>query len=417
MIEFFKKNLNNNLKNKIKNNFIIFFILICLTSKAFSQKSVIIFKTDLSNNYMNYAVYDLLVKNIFLYSNLKIINDNSTYSKYETVKSKIKKLTTCNNADISVAYNIQNFKNGILLNYIIFNSEKPKEWIEKSVYSEEENLFISINKLLKDICYISDNKITHITEENYIALIGYYSQKINSNYTNGNENNIYKLFYNFHKNNIYFNIDYLEYLTDKTDKTNIEIIDDLTKNMHNYINKKNHYYLYSLGCMHYGKYKVNVLLDDIETSIENYNKALKLKNNYYKYYYRLANAYILKGDYDNARKYFEEAIELNFSDTAIIKEFVSLLKRDINNNGDIVINYLKKIIEINKNDEEALEDISKLYERIGDYENAIIYYNKLLDAVNYDLYIINNETKDTELYDKYILKRNSIKSKLENIGK
>lgn len=408
MIEFFKNNL--------KNNFIIFLVLICLTSKAFSQKSVIIFKTDLSNNYMNYAVYDLLVKNIFLYSNLKIINDNSTYSQYKTVKSKIKKLTTYNNADISIAYDIQNFQNGILLNYIIFNKENSKEWIEKSVYSKEENLFLSINKLLKDICEISNNKMTYLTEKIYIALIGYYSQKINLNYTNDNENNIYKLFYDFHKDNIYFNIDYLEYLTDKTDKTNSEIINDLTKNMHNYFNKKNHYYFYSLGCMHYGKYKVNVLSSDIEASIENYNKALKLKNNYYKYYYRLANAYILKNDYENASKSFEEAIKLNFSDTNIIKEFVSLLKRDINNNGNAVINYLKKIIEINKNDEEALEDISKLYEQIGDYENAFIYYNKLLETINYNLYIINNETKDIEAYDKYISKRNSVRLKLDNIN-
>lgn len=401
----------------LKNSFIIFLVLICLTSKVFPQKSIIIFKTDLTNNYMNYAVYDLLVKNIFLYSNLKIIIDNLTYSKYKTVKSKIKTLTTYNNADISIAYDIQNFKNGILLNYIIFNNENPKEWIEKSVYSKEENLFLSINKLLKDIYDISNNRrTTYITEKNYIALIGYYSQKINLNYTNYNENNIYKLFYDFHKDNIYFNIDYLEYLTDKTDKTNSDIINDLTKNMHNYFSKKNHYYFYSLGCMHYGKYKVNVLLSDIEASIENYNKALKLKNNYYKYYYRLANAYILKNDYDNASKYFEEAIKLNIYDTTIIKEFVSLLKRDINNNGNIVINYLKKIIEINKNDEETLEDISKLYEQIGDYENAFIYYNKLLDIVNYNLYIINNDTKDMEAYDKYISKRNLIKLKLENIN-
>lgn len=401
----------------IKNTFIIFFILIIFTSKGFSQKSIIIFKTDYSNNYMNYAIYDLIIKNIFLYSNLEIINSYSNYSSYNKIKSQIKKITINNNANISIAYQIQNFKNGILINYIIFDNEKPNEWIEKSAYSKEEDLFISINKILKDIYEISKikNKITYIKEKDYISLLGYYSQKI---ILTNNEDNIYKLFYDFHKDNIYFNIDYLEYLTDKSDRTSVDIINDLIKNMQNYINKKkNHYYLYSLGCMHYGNYKVNVILSDIEASIENYNKALKLKNNYYKYYYRLANAYILKNDYDNAIKYYEEAIKLNEYDINIIKEFVSLLKRDINKNGNEVISYLKKIIEINKNDEEALEEISKLYEKIGDYDNALIYYNKLFEVINYNLYIINNETKDADAYDRYIFKRNSIKLNIESLNK
>ena len=401
----------------VKNTFIIFFILIIFTSKGFSQKSIIIFKTDYSNNYMNYAIYDLIIKNIFLYSNLKIINSHSNYSSYNKIKSQIKKLTINNNANISIAYQIQNFKNGILINYIIFDNEKPNEWIEKSAYSKEEDLFISINKILKDIYEISKikNKITYIKEKDYISLLGYYSQKI---ILTNNEDNIYKLFYDFHKDNIYFNIDYLEYLTDKSDRTSVDIINDLINNMQNYINKKkNHYYLYSLGCMHYGKYKVNVILSDIEASIENYNKALKLKNNYYKYYYRLANAYILKNDYDNAIKYYEEAIKLNEYDINIIKEFVYLLKRDINKNGNEVISYLKKIIEINKNDEEALEEISKLYEKIGDYDNALIYYNKLFEVINYNLYIINNETKDADAYDRYIFKRNSIKLNIESLNK
>lgn len=401
----------------IKNTFIIFFILIFFTSKGFSQKSIIIFKTDYSNNYMNYAIYDLIIKNIFLYSDLKIINSHSNYSSYNKIKSQIKKITINNNANISIAYQIQNFKNGILINYIIFDNEKPNEWIEKSAYSKEEDLFFSINKILKDIYEISKikNKITYIKEKDYISLLGYYSQKI---ILTNNEDNIYKLFYDFHKDNIYFNIDYLEYLTDKSDRASVDIINDLIKNIQNYINKKkNHYYLYSLGCMHYGEYKVNVILSDIEASIENYNKALKLKNNYYKYYYRLANAYILKNDYDNAIKYYEEAIKLNEYDINIIKEFVSLLKRDINKNGNEVISYLKKIIEINKNDEEALEEISKLYEKIGDYDNALIYYNKLFEVINYNLYIINNETKDADAYDRYIFKRNSIKLNIESLNK
>ena len=360
-----------------KNSFIIFLVLICFTSKVFSQKSIIIFKTDYTNNYMNYAVYDLLIKNIFLYSDLKIINDKNNYD-YDKIKSQIKKLTINNNANISVAYQIQNFKNGIFLNYIIFDNEKPREWIEKNFYSKEENLFDSINKLLKDIYDISNNKTIYITEEDYTSLLGYYYQKIILE-----NNDIYKLFYDFHKENIYFNIDYLEFLMNKIDKTNSEIINELAKNMPNYFNhnkKKNHYYFYSLGCMHYSKYKVDAISSDIESSIENYNNGLKLKN-YYKYYYRLANAYILKNDYDNAKKYFEEAIKSDETNINTIKEFIDFLKRDIDKNGNEVIYYLKKILEINKNDKEALTDILKLYERIGDYE-SVSNYNKILEDLN-----------------------------------
>lgn len=328
---------------------------------------------------MNYAVYDLLIKNIFLYSNLKIINNENNFN-YEKIKSQIKKLTTENKSNISVAYKIQNFKNGILLNYIIFDNEKPNEWIEKSAYSKEENLFMSINKLLKDIYDNSNNRAIYITEENYTSLLGYYSQKFNqkNNFIN---NDIYKLFYDFYKENIYFNIDYLEFLMNKIDKTNSDIINELVENMPNYFNhNKNHYYLYSLGCMYYGKYKVEAISSDIESSIENYNNALKLNNNY-KYYYRLANAYMLKNDYDNAKKYFEEAIKLDESNIDIMKELLSLLKRDIDKNGNEVIYYLKKIIEINKNDKDALTDILKLYERIGDYE-SFSNYNKILEDLN-----------------------------------
>ena len=64
-----------------------------------------------------------------------------------------------------------------------------------------------------------------------------------------------------------------------------------------------------------------------------------------------------------------------------------------------------------------MEEISKLYEKIGDYDNALIYYNKLFEVINYNLYIINNETKDADAYDRYIFKRNSIKLNIESLNK
>ena len=106
------------------------------------------------------------------------------------------------------------------------------------------------------------------------------------------------------------------------------------------------------------------------------------------------------------------AIEICDEDTYLIKDAVYLLKNDMNNNGNIVIEYLKRVIEINKNDDEVLEQLAKIYESLGDSYNAQIYYTKLLEVVNYNLYIINNEKPNPVLYDKYIKKRNEVTKKL-----
>ena len=195
-------------------------------------------------------------------------------------------------------------------------------------------------------------------------------------------------------------------------KTMINDIGIMVTNMNKALDKNNHYYLSSLGDWYYSKYKVNVILSDIELSVENYLKAIEAKKNNYIYYEKLANAYILKNDYNNASKYYKMAIEICDEDTDLIKDAVYLLKNDMNNNGNIVIEYLKRVIEINKNDDEVLEQLAKIYESLGDSYNAQIYYTKLLEVINYNLYIINNEKPNPVLYDKYIKKRNEVTKKL-----
>ncbi|WP_258222193.1 tetratricopeptide repeat protein [Brachyspira hampsonii] len=223
------------------------------------------------------------------------------------------------------------------------------------------------------------------------------------------------MFFNFYKDNIYFNIDYLEYLTEKGNKDSINDMTEIADNIKKYLDKNNHYYLSALGDLYYSRYKVNVENEDIEKSIENYSKAINAKKDNYIYYKKLADAYILKNDYSNASKCYNAAIEIYDKDISLIKDAVYLLKRDMNQNGNLVIGYLKKIIDINKNDDEALEELANIYENLGDKYNAQIYYNLLLDAVNYNLYIINNEKPNPVLYDKYIKKRNEITQKLEKL--
>ncbi|CRF35285.1 hypothetical protein BRSU_2552 [Brachyspira suanatina] len=401
----------------IKKIFIIFFTALTINSISFAQKKIIIFETEYSNNYTSYAFKDIIIKNLFINSDFRII-PYIPYKRndYKEIKSKIKELTFNNNADISITYNLLKYKNGFILNYVIFDREKPNEWKEKNIYSKEEKFFESINKVLEEIYSYSKKNDNLVKEYEYIPLIGYYSQIVSDNeYNDENKKKIYEMFFNFYKDNIYFNMDYLEYLTEKGNKDSINDINIIVENMKKYLDKNNHYYFSALGDLYYSKYKTNVENEDIDISIENYIKAINAKNYNYIYYKKLANAYILKNDYDNASKSYNAAIKIYDRDTALIKDAIYLLRRDMNQNGNLVIEYLKKIIDINKNDDEALEELADIYENLGDKYNSQIYYTKLLEAVNYNLYIINNEKPNPVLYDKYIKKRNEITKKLEKL--
>ena len=401
----------------IKKILIIFFTALTIESISFAQKKIIIFETEYNDNYNSYAVKDLIIKNLFINSDFHII-PYMPYKKnnYKEIKSQIKELTFNNDADISITYDLFKYKNGFVLNYVIFDREKPNEWKEKNIYSKEENFFESVNKVLKDIySYSQKDNNNSITEDEYIPLIGYYSQIMNITNNNDNKKKIYEMFFNFYKDNIYFNMDYLEYLIENGNKNSLNDMNIIVNNIEKYLDKNNHYYFSALGDLYYSKYKINVENDDIEISIENYTKAINAKKDNYIYYKKLANAYILKNDYNNASKSYNEAIKIYDKDIALIKDAVYLLKKDMNQNGNLVIEYLKKIININKNDDEALEELAVIYENLGDKYNAQTYYSKLLEAVNYNLYIINNEKPNPVLYDKYIKKRNEITKKLEKL--
>ncbi|WP_295160446.1 hypothetical protein [uncultured Brachyspira sp.] len=386
------------------------FFIIC--SISFAQKKMLILETYISNNYAVYAVYDIIVKNIFLYCDFQIIPNHNNIIKnnsYSNIKYNIKKLTEENNADILIAYNVSSYEDkGFILSYLIFNTEKPYEWTEKNIYSKEENFFNSLNIMIKDIYSMSLNNkdIHYIKKDEYISLIGYYNNKIK-------DENQYKLFFDFYKDNIYFNMDYMQYLYEKSDIDSIRDISIILNNTEKYLTKKNHYYLSVLGDFYYGKYKVNAESEDIEKAIENYKKSIEAKKDYYIYYKKLAQAYILKNDYENAAIYYNLSLKIYDKDINLIKDAVYLLKRDMNKNGNLVIEYLKKIINLNKNDDEALEELAGIYEDLKDEYNSEIYYKLLLEAVNYNLYIINNEKPNTVLYDKYTKKRNEIIKKLE----
>ncbi|WP_157150955.1 tetratricopeptide repeat protein [Brachyspira sp. SAP_772] len=379
----------------------IFFVFLLITTITFAQNSVMVFQNN--SDYMHMALYDLVTKNIFLYSDFKIIETKEN-NNYNQVKSKIKELTLKNNSDISILYNIKNFRDGFLLDYIIYNNSNS--WYENQYYFRETNMFNAVNKVLADFYKMNNINVSrddYVKENEYISLIGYYSEIMSNE-------NIYNLFYTFHKDNIYFNMDYLEYLFSNNEKE-----DDLTSNILKSIDKKNHYYFYVLGIKYYNDYKVNVIYDDIEKSILNYEEAIKLKPNSYLYNEKLAKAYLLKNDYDNALKYYENAIALNNNNTDLIKEVLNILNRDFNKNANKIIEYLNKIISIDNNDDEAIEELAKLYESIGDYDNAYLYYNKLMEAVNYHLYIINNEKPNASLYDKYTAKKNRTEIKIKSI--
>ena len=394
----------------------LLFIFFIISSISFAQKRIIIFKTDFSDNYTLYAAQDIIRKNLFLYSDFYLVPFNE-YNSYQKIKSKIKELTINNNADISIAYNIYEYKKGFIFNYIIYNKEKHNEWFEKNIFYKEDKFFEAVNEVLEHIySYSSYKNYKLINEDEYISLIGYYTKKVNDITNNINNADTYKLFFNFYKDNIYFNIDYLEYLVDKGDNTTINDIGIIADNTIKLLDKNNHYSMAAFGDFYYSKYKVNVNPDDIEKSIENYLKAIEIRKYNYIYYEKLAKAYILKNDYNNAIKYYNKSIEIYDKDIDLIKDAVYILKSNMNENGNLVIEYLKKIININKNDDEAIEELALIYYNLGDKYNSQIYYTKLLEAINYNLYIINNEKPNPVLYDRYMKKRSEVVKRLENLN-
>lgn len=93
-----------------------------------------------------------------------------------------------------------------------------------------------------------------------------------------------------------------------------------------------------------------------------------------------------KGTLDQARDYLNRAIEINPTDSDILKGLASLLEKS----GDIInaIKYLEMLISIHPEDSESIIKCATLLKECGRYEEALNYISKAieLNPANIDLY-------------------------------
>lgn len=394
----------------------IFIFIFILSNMLLPKKSIVVFNPKKERNeqynYIYYAVEDIVTKNVLLYSDMTLFLEDKSFKSYGEIKSKIRELSDIYKSDVVVTYDVSKYRDGFILYYFIYDRARPKEWLENVIYAKEEDFYFTINKLIEDIysySKIKTKKEYKIYKDTYTPLIGYYIDK-----NKMSENELYKKFYNFYKENIYFNIDYINYLFNANYADNHEkIIDNIQKRL----SDNHHYVFYIKAGEYYNRYKINAIPKDINTSINYYKKAIEYMPNNYEYYKALAKAYAIKNDYTNAIYNYEKALNIHGDDLKSLKEITYLMSKDIERNGNDMIKYLTVIVSIDKSDEDSLEELAYIYERIGNIEKAFFFYNKLLDSINLEIIKINNESLGATMYYRYTQKKDKIKSKIENFEK
>ena len=307
----------------------IILIFIILQASIFARDNILIFKPKISQNileyeYINYAISDIIKKNLNIYSLASAIEvENSNYS-YDYIKQNITKIAEKYTSNIIFTYKIETYKNGIIITFFIYNISTPEKWFESEIYSTEDNIYLSINKILKtmDKTYsYSKNTNLAIDYNTYTSLIGYYKKKIN---TKNNENEeLYSYFLNFYQDNIYFNIDYLEFSFKNGNNNNA-----ILKETENIMGANHHYILYLKAYEALNKYKKNVLEDDIKNAIEIIDKSINIKNNNYKYHLLKSQIHAIENNYESAIDSLQTALKINNENIQMKKEIIYLLEKN-----------------------------------------------------------------------------------------
>ncbi len=303
----------------------IIFIFLITNTIIFASDSILIVKprTIASYEYINYALADIIKKSIDINSpksTVEILDSSLTYSN---IKKNIKKITEYERSKLSLTYNVVSYKDGIKITFFLYDAQNNK-WIERSIFNKEENTYITINEILDNLKNISNkennkkNKNLYITENDFLSLIGYYQSKVKNELS---EKELYDYFLKFYDGNIYFNIDYLEYLLENGNTS-----ENALKATEKLIKKNHHYSLYLKSYDLLNKYKKDVIKKDIELSKKYIDMAIGKKNSDYKYFILKSKIDYINGDYENAIKSLNEALKLDYNNEVAKKEIEYLSK-------------------------------------------------------------------------------------------
>ncbi len=121
-------------------------------------------------------------------------------------------------------------------------------------------------------------------------------------------------------------------------------------------------------------------------------------------YVAKGTAMAMLGDIQGAKKMFDFALSLDSDDTVIILYSITSVLQNLNY-YEYLIPYMKRLVELESDDDDHLYDLAYAYEKIEDYDNSISLYLKYLelepfsDSAWYNLAIIYNRREE---YDKAI---------------
>jgi len=301
--------------------FVLFYFL--LSSRLFSYELVLLIEPDYNTNdekilYINYAVRDLISKHVFLYSPINIIFEKNDTLNYNEIKYLSPNMIDNYKVDLVITYNVKRYRHGYSITYFIYDKKNTKSWVEYKTFNEEDRIYASVNGLLKKI-YKSDDE-DYIDYDTYIALIGYYESLIKNK---NSAKKTYEYFVSFHKDNTYFNIDYIDFLLLKGEE---EMSSTLINEMKKDIKENHHYMLYINSYIYYNEYKKNVMESDKEKSLEFINKAIEARPKNYIYYNYLSKLYLVIGDYESSIEALRKSISIYNKDRNTLKELIDLIK-------------------------------------------------------------------------------------------
>lgn len=109
-------------------------------------------------------------------------------------------------------------------------------------------------------------------------------------------------------------------------------------------------------------------LNKISEAIENFQKALKLKPNYFEAYFNLGNAYLQRKDFLLAEKNYLSALKLNKKNPLVYFQLGRLYTEW--NKKEKAIRYYKKLIRFQPNNYIGLYNLGLLYRDLGRKEEA-----------------------------------------------
>lgn len=129
-----------------------------------------------------------------------------------------------------------------------------------------------------------------------------------------------------------------------------------------------------------GIYDINC--GKFSSAVEKINKSLELKNDWEIPYFYRAVAYQAIEDFDNAMLDYTKSLQINpkMTDAYYNRAKITLSRKDIENPDiEAAIKDLEKSLELDEKFLDALYAIAAAHKKLGNYEIALSYLDKLLE--------------------------------------